>query len=380
MEKLDLENIRKKIDEIDAELAVLLEERMKKVLEVAAYKKANNLPVRDKAREAVVLAKSVERLKNPDYASALKKIMTQVIAVSCEQEDTVLRHEAKHPELAHNAEETLRIGYQGVPGAYSHLAVEKYFVGCRRSERNYMLFEDVAQAVREGEIDYGLLPIENSSTGGITEVYDLIRRYGCSIVGEKCIKIEHHLLACPGASLEKIREVYSHPQGFAQCRAFFRQYPQMAQIPYYNTAKGAELVSTKKTDYMAAVAGIQAAELYGLEVLAAGINANSANYTRFFVIADKQQETEGADKITLVVSLKHEPGSLYRMLGAFYNNGLNMLSIESRPIEGKPWEYFFHIDVSGNLGDGNVKKALREVGECCSYFKVLGNYVGDKGL
>ena len=152
----------------------------------------------------------------------------------------------------------------------------------------------------------------------------------------------------------------------------------MAQIPYFNTAKGAELVSTKKTDYMAAVAGRQAADLYGLEILASNINANTNNYTRFFVIASEMQEIPGADKITLVVSLKHEPGSLYNMLGNFYHNGLNMLNIESRPIEGTPWEYFFHIDVSGNLHDANVRKAIAQIESSSTYCKVLGNYVGDK--
>lgn len=378
MEKLNLAEIREKIDKIDAEIAKLFEERMNAVHEVAEYKKEEKLPVRDKAREAIVLDNCKKRVQNSAYADGLRKIMAQIIDISCRQEEEYLQSELPPKAIAASHGEKIVVGYQGVPGAYSHLALQKYFAGAQVEEHNYTLFEDVAQAVKEGEVAYGLLPIENSSTGGITEVYDLVRRHDCHIVGEKCVKIEHNLLAYPGTSLDKITEVYSHPQGFAQCRPFFKQYPKMAQIPYFNTAKGAELVSIRKTDYMAAVAGRQAAELYGLEILASNINANTNNYTRFFVIASEMQEIPNADKITLVVSLKHEPGSLYNMLGNFYHNGLNMLNIESRPIEGTPWEYFFHIDVSGNLHDANVKNALAEIENTSTYCKVLGNYVGDK--
>jgi chorismate mutase/prephenate dehydratase len=271
--------------------------------------------------------------------------------------------------------ETIPVGYQGVEGAYSHVAVKKFFLGQDFKAQNFTLFEDVVKAVVGGQVKYGVIPIENSSTGGITEAYDLIRRYDCSIIGEVLVKVEHCLMAAPGTKIEDVTEVYSHPQGFSQCRSFFRQYPKMQLLNYFNTAKAAELVSQKKTNYMAAVAGEQAAELYGLEILAKGINANKNNYTRFFVIAAAPIVNPAANKITLVLTLKHAPGSLYRALGKFANNGINMLNIESRPIEGKSWEYFFHIDISGNLADANVQKALEEIKEDSSSYLVLGNYV-----
>ncbi len=273
------------------------------------------------------------------------------------------------------AEKKIPIGYQGVEGAYGHMATEAYFAGKGVSLKNFLTFEDVVKAVVDEKIKYGVLPIENSSTGGITEVYDLIRRYNCYIIGEQCVKVEHCLLAFPGTKMENITEVYSHPQGFAQCRPFFRQYPKMQLLNYYNTAKSAELVAEKETTYMAAVAGAQAAKLYGLEILARGINANTSNYTRFFIIAKNPKTSVKANKITVVVALKHEPGSLYRMLGCFANNNINMLNIESRPIAGRPWEYFFHIDVSGNMADANVKKAMLELKDDVVYRKILGNYV-----
>ena len=276
-------------------------------------------------------------------------------------------------------EQTIPVGYQGVPGAYSHLALRQYFAGRPVEARNYMLFEDVINAVMKGEIRYGVLPIENSSTGGITEVYDLVRRYGAFIAGEKIVKVEHCLLAWPGAKLEDIREVYSHPQGFSQCRTFFKEHPAMRQFNYFNTAKAAELVAEKKTGYMAAVAGAQAAEQYGLVILARGINTNQSNYTRFIVISRERELVPEADKITLIVSLKHQPGSLYRVLSHFARYQINMTNIESRPIPGRPWEYYFHMDITGHLTDPAVRQALADLPEDTTECKILGNYPADHG-
>lgn len=373
MEKLNLEEIRQEIDGIDARIGELLEARWNVVNKVAAYKEEHSLPLRDKEREAKVVEKAAQRAHNPAYADSLRRVMSEVIEVTVGEEEKML---AALPSV--RAEQNLTVGYQGVPGAYGHLAAETYFAGSGAHISNFLLFEEVAQAVSKGEISYGVLPIENSSTGGISEVYDLIRRYGCYIVGEQLVKVEHNLLAWPGTRIEDVTEVYSHPQGFAQCRPFFRQYPQMKQIPYFNTAKGAELVAEQKQNYMAAVAGKQAATRYGLEILAANINHNSNNYTRFFVIARSPLANKMADKITLVATLRHEPGALYHLLGDFEVFGLNLLNIESRPIEGKSWEYFFHIDVRGNLEDDKVQKALARVAQDAAEYKILGNYIGAK--
>ena len=242
-----------------------------------------------------------------------------------------------------------------------------------------MLFEDVVAAVMDGTVRYGVLPIENSSTGGITEVYDLVRRYGANIVGEKIVKVEHCLLGLPGASLDDITEVYSHPQGFSQCRAFFKKHPAMQQFNYYNTAKAAEMVAEKKDVHKAAVAGAQAAEQYGLAILARGINTNQSNYTRFIIISRQQELAADADKITLIVSLKHQPGSLYRVLSHFARYQINMTNIESRPIPGQPWEYYFHMDITGHLTDEAVQKALNDLPEDTTECKILGNYRADHG-
>ena len=366
----NLEQIRIDIDKLDGQLAQLFEARMELVKAVAAYKKKHALPVRDEGREAEVLQRCQRRVQNPLYGPGLAQVMKEIMAVAVRQEEELLARE--------QTQETVRVGYQGVPGAYSHMATEEFFKTAKVEMQNFTLFEDVVKAVVEGKIKYGVLPIENSSTGGITEVYDLIRHYNCYIVGEQKVKVEHCLLAYPGTKRENITEVYSHPQGFAQCRPYFRTYCHMQQFNYYNTAKAAELVAQKKTDYMAAVAGAQAATRYGLEIIDRGINANTNNYTRFFVIAIKPKTCDSANRITLVASVKHEPGSLYKLLGCFAHNDVNMLNIESRPLEGKSWEYFFHIDLEGNLTEPRVKLALEELGRDSTGYRILGNYEAAK--
>lgn len=372
MENLDLDAIRSRIDKLDAQLVALLEERMEAVLEVAAYKKQHGLPVLDATREAQVIAKACGRLQHQEYSAAVTATLQTIMDQSKALEHVLLAKAAPQAALAE-----LEVGCFGMPGSYSHQALEKYFAGRQINRHHYALFEDVVQAVKKGEIKYGVLPIENSSTGGITEVYDLLRHYDCSIVGEQCVKIEHNLLGVPGARLEDITTVYSHPQGFAQSKEFFQQYPQMELVPYFSTSKSAETVRDKQDRHLAAVAGSQAAEMYGLQILAANINYNSNNYTRFIVIANEAEQAANANKITVVVAVKHEAGSLYRTLGHFYHSGLNMMNLESRPIEGKSWEYFFHIDLVGNLREERVRQALAQLSDSCAYCKILGNYPAD---
>lgn len=369
-EKLDLEAIRREIDEADGILINAFERRLDAVMKVAEYKKANNLPVRDRARELKVIEKAQGRLQNKAYAPAAADLMESIMAIARNLEEEQLQSAA-------SAGPAFDVGCFGVEGSYSHKAMEEYFAGKNINRHYYGVFEDVVKAVKNGEIRYGVLPVENSSTGGITEVYDLLRHYGCSITGEKCVKIEHNLMALPGAALSGIAEVYSHPQGFAQCKEFFAEYPQMKLVPYYSTSKSAEAVKESGNLHLAAVAGKQAAELYGLQILAANINYNGNNTTRFIIIANQPEHSADADKITLVIAVKHEPGSLYRVLGYFYHSGLNLTNLESRPIEGKSWEYFFHIDLMGNLADTNVQETVRMLKENCAYFKILGNYRSD---
>ena len=268
----------------------------------------------------------------------------------------------------------LRVACYGARGAYTYEAMEKQF-GNREKEVIFCpLFEDVVKAVREGQADYGVVPMENSSTGGITEVYDLIQHYDCAIVGERMVKIEHVLLGVPGATLDDIDTVYPHPQGFAQCREFFMEKRNWKQQPYFSTAQSAEKVAREGKKNQAAVASRTAGRLYGLQVLKDTIAFNSTNYTRFFIIGPAMEIADDADKITLVLSVRHEPGALYHVLGYFFYGGMNMTHLESRPIKGKPFEYFFHIDVMGKLRNPANAQTLRGIESMSTYFKILGNY------
>lgn len=214
-EKLDLEAIRREIDEADSNLINAFERRLQAVLRVAEYKKQNNLPVRDRARELKVIKKAQGKLRNKSYAPAVAGLMEEIMAIARKMEEQQINAEPVETV-------PLEVGCFGVEGSYSHKAMEEYFAGKNINRHYYSVFEDVVKAVKNGEIRYGVLPVENSSTGGITEVYDLVRRYDCHIAGEKCVKIEHNLMALPGAVLSGITEVYSHPQGFAQCKDFLR--------------------------------------------------------------------------------------------------------------------------------------------------------------
>lgn len=365
MQELDLEIIRKEIDKMDQQLAEVLENRLQLVMQVAAYKKSKGMPVKDKNRENKVISKVASFLENKDYSIAVKNIMRGIIDQACLLEETA---------IATIGDRTFEVACFGPAGSFTHQALEEYFKGRQYNRHHFNTFEEVIKSIYDGSMDYAVLPIENSSTGGITEVYDLLRHYDCSIVGEQCVKIEQNLLACEGASLKTIKTVYSHPQGFKQCKEFFRDYPQMEQVPFFSTSKSAEEVAAKQDVTLAAVAGKQAAELYNLKVIASCINSNTNNYTRFVIIARKPEIIPNANKITLIVAVKHETGSLYKMLASFYHMGLNMMNLESRPMEGKSWEYFFYIDVTGNLSDPLVADVMEEVKAKCTYCKILGNY------
>ena len=202
-------------------------------------------------------------------------------------------------------EEKLGIACFGRPGSYTDEAMNLYFHDREFEAAYYPHFEDVVQAVSSRKVRYGVLPIENSSTGGITDVYDFIHRYDCCIVGEKYVKIDHCLLGLPGTSIDELREVYSHIQGFHQCRNYLKRHEDWQLHPYFSTSESAEKVREMKNPHIGAIANRTAAGMYGLDVLAESINDNRQNYTRFFIITSDREEVPGADKITLVLTTQH---------------------------------------------------------------------------
>lgn len=385
----ELEKLRCEIDEIDKGLVALFERRMGKALDVAEYKKENGIPIFDRAREKEVINKNVSRLKDKDLEKATEAFLGKVMEISREiqekqinvegflsQEKASRCAEECYPavEIGEGQRSGLRVGYQGEPGAFSEDALQQYF-GRQVNTYNVMEFEDIFKALENNVIDYGVLPIENSSTGGIADVYDLLRKYGFYIVGERRVKVEHNLAAVKDVKLEDVEEVYSHPQAFQQCSEFLREYPNYKLIPFKNTAISAKAISEEKSGNKAAVCSKKAAELYGLEIIKSNINYNKYNFTRFIIIGKSLGINGRCNKISIVTTTAHTPGALYKALEVFAKNSLNMMKIESRPIMGRPWEYFFYIDFSGNLNDEPVKRSIEAIKKNSSYFKLLGNYI-----
>lgn len=377
----DLQSLRKQIDSIDSEIIKLFEKRMKVSVKVAQYKKENHIPILNVSREEEVIKKNVGRLNNKEFASAAEVVFKTIMEVSKEEQAKLIAdsssQEKPHYKFVEDKKtDNVKIGYYGEPGSFSNEAEVRYF-GENINACSYTNFEDVFAALKNDEIKYGVVPVENSSTGGITEVHDLLRKYGLFIVGEKIIKINQHLLGVKGASIEDIKQVYSHPQGFKQSAVFFKEHPDMKLITYYSTSKSAKLVAQKNSKAFAAVSGDMAAKLYNLHIIQQNINFSSNNYTKFIIIGKELEINKKSNKISILISIPHKAGSLYNVLKYFSQNNLNMMRIESRPIAEKPWEYFFYIDFEGNISEGNIAKALNIIKENSNYFKILGNYEAD---
>nr|WP_303244380.1 prephenate dehydratase [uncultured Cellulosilyticum sp.] len=266
------------------------------------------------------------------------------------------------------------VGYQGVPGAYGEQATINYFQGNWSKCVAHEEFQDVFDALEAGNIDYGVIPIENSSAGEVLDTYDLIKKYNLYIVGEEIVKVQHNLLGVKGAKLEDIKEVYSHKQAISQCKPFLKENKQITPIPYLNTAAACEYVAGLNDVTKAAIGSKRAGELYRLEPIRTNIHFNQNNCTRFIILARKMHIQDNCDKISICFTTEHTSGSLYNILGHFAYNGLNLLKIQSRPLLEREWEYYFFVDIEGNLQDANVLIALSRVEEQTRYLKILGNY------
>lgn len=281
-------------------------------------------------------------------------------------------------DISHYKTNDLKIGYQGVKGSFSEEAMISFF-GENNKSLNYEKFEDVFISLKNDEIDYGILPFENSCTGAITSVYDLISKYGFYIVGEECIKINQNLVGVKDATVDDIKEVYSHPQGFEQSKNFLRNHEDFKLIYFYNTAISAKHVSKLNDKSKAAIASSRAAKIYNLDILAKNIHDNNNNHTKFVIISKNLQSSKESNKITVSFSLENRAGSLYNLLGHFVKNNLNMIKIESRPSNGELWEYVLYVDLEGNINDEKVKNAINLIKEETRYFKLLGCYKKKEG-
>lgn len=380
----ELDTLRQKIDDIDKEIVALYEKRMEVSRDVGRYKLREHLPILDSSREMEILHKKADMVDRAEMKPYVVALYEQIMAQSRMIQTKLINAWSPAKQKAYNEyQEALgltnwfpdsdRIIYQGQPGAYGEEATIQYFgENCDRT--NARSFEGVFIAIREGLGGYGVLPIENSSTGSINDVYDLLGKYGCYIVGETTVHVEHCLMGIPGASLGSVTDVYSHEQGILQCREFLNTFPQWNHNIEANTATSAKMVAKLQDPRKAAIASRRAADLYGLEILAEKINTNNNNYTRFVVVAEKPSYTEKADKVSVVFTVPHTEGSLHRILSVFAANGLNLLKLESRPIPGKSWEYNFFADFTGNLRGEGMDDVIHQLIDETLSFRILGNY------
>jgi chorismate mutase/prephenate dehydratase len=266
-----------------------------------------------------------------------------------------------------------RVVFQGLEGAYGHAAALQFF-GKDADIHHVRRFEDMMVEIQEGKADFAVLPIENSTAGIVAGVYDLLQEYNNYIIAETYIKVEHALLGLPGTDLDKVTTVYSHPQGLMQCEGFLEQHKDWNQISQANTAQSAQKVLLEKNPSHVAIASEEAAQVYGLEVLKHKINDLDNNTTRFVIVTNTRKFVKNAKKMSIVFETANEAGTLYNLLSHIIYNGLNMNKIESRPIEGREWEFRFFVDFEGNIDDPRVINALRGIEEESKKIKLLGNY------
>lgn len=373
----DLQQLREEIDKVDRQLVELFEKRQDICRAVAQYKIENNKKVLDRERELQKLD-TVTSLATDDFnRHGVRDMFEQLMAVSRKLQYQILAENGKGLKLPFRQIDSLNreghIVYQGVPGAYSHQAAMQYF-GEDASLEPVKTWEDAMKALSICDADYAVLPIENSTAGAVSDIYDLLGFYDNYIVGEIYLKVEHALLGLPEADLSDIRVVYSHPQGLMQCARFLNSNPQWKQMSVNNTAWGAKKIREDGDIHQASIASMAAAKLYGLKVLKEAVNFNDGNTTRFIIVAGQKVFAKSAGKVSICFEVPHESGSLYSILSHFIYNDLNMTKIESCPIVGKNWEYRFFVDFDGNLSDPAVLGALRGIMEEVSYFKILGNY------
>lgn len=374
---MDLLQLRDEIDVIDKQIVELYEKRVNICKQVAEYKIENGKKVFDRVREEEKIRK-VKALTTSDFTSrAVEELFEQIMSVSRKLQYQILAEHGSIGRLPFMGVDSLddgkvRVVFQGAEGAYSQAAMVQYF-GDKIQSFHVNTFRDAMSAIEEGSADFAVLPIENSTAGIISEVYDLLVEFENYIVGEQIIKIEHCLLGVPGSTMEDIRTVYSHPQSLMQSARFLSEH-DWKQISMQNNAFAAQKVVKDGDKTQAAIASAYAGEIYGLDVLKKGVNQSDTNSTRFIIVTNQKVFLKNAKKISICFEIPHESGSLYHMLSHFIYNNLNLCKIESRPIEERNWEYRFFVDFEGNLADGAVKNALRGLRDEARNMKILGNY------
>lgn len=373
-----LEELRNQLDEIDNRMAELYQMRMDVCQQVGEYKVKAGRKVYDRQREKDKLADVASKVQGEFNKKGIKELYSQLMSMSRKLQYQRLVEAGALGRLPfiqiHSLDkENARVVFQGTEGAYGQAAMNQFFgedVNCF----HVRTFRDAMEAIEEGSADFAVLPIENSSAGAVNEVYDLLVEFENYIVGETFLPIENTLAGLPGTTLSQIERVYSKAEALMQTSRFLEKHGDWQQISVSNTAAAAKKVLKEQDHSQAAVCSAYAAQVYGLSVLAEDINDETNNVTRFIIVTNQKIFTPAASKISICFELPHQSGSLYQILSHFIYNDLNMTKIESRPVEGKSWEYRFFVDFEGNLEQPGVKNAIRGLREEARNLKILGNY------
>ncbi len=368
-----IKNVRRDLDLMDSKLIGLLQDRMALVDKIAGAKRAENMPTTDEVREQQIIDR-VSESSGDQYKGETVTFMRTILGLSKFRQRKLLYDGMEDPLLpppGKPAVDNLVIAYQGMPGAWGEQASNNLYPDAElRSEKT---FEDVFAAVKSRAANYGIIPIENSKTGAIGETYDLLRKYGCYIVGQTRIQAAHCLMGLPGTKLTDIREVISHPEGLHQCAGYLKRFAWDLTAGR-NTAAAASEIAKKGEKRYAAIGSKRAAKLYGLEVLEENITDDRSNSTRFIAIAIKPEYDRNSDTVSITFRTSHRSGALCEVLFYFMAAGINLNRIESRPMMGD--KYCFFADLEGNIDDEDVQRGLRHAAASCGYLEVLGCYVG----
>ena len=376
---MDLSELRKEIDQIDDELVRLFCQRMDVASKVADYKKATGSPIYHPGREREILQKVAQKAgpEMENYARVLYSMLFELSrSYQSKRNDcyTSLYH-----EIAESIEKTPKlfprnpiVACQGVEGAYSQIACEKIFKN--PFIMYFKSFDAVFTAIEQGMCQYGILPIENSTAGSVTKVYDLMIQHNFSIVRTFRLKVDHNLLVKPGTTLKDVRTIYSHEQAINQCSEFLQGLPGVNVIPVANTALASEMVSKAESNDVAALSSRFCAELYGLTCLASSVQDKGNNRTRFICISKNLEIYPGADKTSIMMILPHKPGALYKVLARLYTLGINVTKLESRPIPDREFEFMFYFDLETSIYSEEYIQMICELDDLCEDFKYLGSY------
>ena len=376
---MELSEYRARIDAIDEEIVRLFAERMEAAAGIAAYKREHNLPVLDQRREREKLLQIAEKTPEglKDYAVSLYSL---IFELSRSSQNRLLGTKS---ELAEQIETALRetpplfpghavVACQGVEGSYQQLACDRLFK--LPNIFYFASFGAVFSAIEKGLCRYGVIPVENSTAGSVNAVYDLMMKHNFRIVRSVRLKIDHNLLVKPGTRWEDVKEIYSHEQAISQCAAFLQQHPGIRVVPCENTAVAAKMVADSSRRDIAALSSRECMRLYHLEALAQSVQDQGNNHTRFICISKELEIYPGADRTSLMLTLPHQPGSLYKLLSRFYALGININKLESRPMPERNFEFMFYFDLEPSVYSPAFRQLMAELPSVCDSFSYLGSY------